>query len=163
MCERSNKIIARSSHEAICAVLKVNSNCVQNAVQLIVEFGRDNCNKFARQTCIEILRKIIEHFDDANIVNNILIISDNYIRLSMIDSCNVVRSSAKKIINHCNQHGTNPFTPITYLENQQTNPVTDFKLLTPAARRVNSGKEKASSSVQKSKGLGKAQRVKLIP
>lgn len=164
VCERSNKIITKKSHEAISVIVKAHLNLITSNIPLIIDFGQDSCNRFARQICIDIIKELFESINDSKILNNIMNIADSYIRLSSTDSCDVVRATARKIIYHLKKYENSPFSQSLTIENSQSNSSGKIvSALTPNAKSKSSDRKATSISVQKPKALGKAQRVKIVP
>lgn len=161
-CERSNKIITKYAHEAISVIIKANLNFISVTIPLVIDFGRDNCNRFVRQICIEVIKELVEYSNDPKIVDNILAIAGAYIKSSANDSCDVVRSCSRKIGCAIKKCESNPFLQTLDIENSpKNNTEKKFSALCPNANRKNSNM--ISVSVQKPKVHGKAQRVKIIP
>lgn len=164
LCERSNKILTKKSHEAISTIVKAHVNLTPSTIPLIIDFGRDSCSRFVRQICIEITKELVESMNDPKILHNILNIADSYIRLSLTDSCDVVRATARKIIDHLKKYENNPFSQTLNTENSQSNSTDKIiSASTPNSKSKSSDRNATSISVQKPKALGKAQRVKIIP
>lgn len=164
VCERSNKIITKKSHEAISVIVKAHLNLITSNIPLIIDFGRDSCNRFVRQICIDIIKELVESLNDSKILNYILNIADSYIRFSSTDSCDVVRATARKIIDHLKKYDNSPFSQTLTIENSQSSSSGKVILaLTPNSKSKSSDRNVTSISVQKPKALGKAQRVKIVP
>ena len=164
VCERSNKLITKYAHGAISATIKANINFVSSTIPLIIDFGRDNCNRFVRQICIELVRELVADLNDPKILDNILMIAGAYIRSSATDSCDVVRACSRKIVDHLKRYENNPFLQTLDIENSPKNStIKNITTLSPNTNRKNSDRNTTSVSVQKPKVHGKAQRVKILP
>lgn len=160
--EKSNKIVSRSAHVSISNIIKSNTDLAPRAVPLIVEFGHDNRNKFVRKICVELLKETIEFSDDKKSLDSILRFAGTYIKKSAADSCNVVRENSKKIMEHIEKYNSDLFQEYFGIRNSIIYSENSIKSSAPSLNLGNSEKEITTMNAQKSKGLGKAQRVRIF-
>jgi hypothetical protein len=164
ICERSNKILTKQAHESISVIIKANLNLISSTIPLIIDFGRNSSNKFVRQICIEIIKELIESFDEPKILDSIFNVAGKFIRYSTTDSCDLVRATSRKIIDYFKKYEISPFLKIMDSENSQKIHISKNIIeSSPKNIRKSSDRNTTSFSVQKPKGLGKAQRVKNFP
>lgn len=161
-CERTNRIIVKCARESIANIIRTHSHLIMAVLQSIVQAGNKNCNRLTRQICIDLVKIAIESCSDQLILTDIINTSSTYVKSSASDSCNVVRDTARCIIENLRNIQNYPSAMQFKSENIRPSPVNRLKL--SSCPKMSEIKNDPAPIVKKSKAvMGKAQRVKIVP
>lgn len=159
--------MSRSSQDALSSIIQSDCSAyLLHIVVLITEFGNKNCNRMVRQTCMSLLKLALENRLEAHTVNDILEISSEFIKNSISDPCNVVRQTARSVIDHLRTNHEKSFSFFFESENINT---TEPKVKVYGTNNMQNNfvqskpKPLIVAKSTKSGSLGKARRVKIMP